>query len=103
MSADNKIKADQIPHVWLHLFLIIFTIIAIYPVLWVVTVAFSGQQNLAFAELPADPGFLDRFRAILPWPEQWSLKNFTDVLTLSLIHISEPTRLGMLSRMPSSA
>ena len=25
------------------------------------------------------------------------------VLTLSLIHISEPTRLGMLSRMPSSA
>ena len=23
--------------------------------------------------------------------------------TLSLIHISEPTRLGMLSRMPSSA
>ena len=25
------------------------------------------------------------------------------VITLSLIHISEPTRLGMLSRMPSSA
>ena len=81
MSADNKIKADQIPHVWLHLFLIIFTIIAIYPVLWVVTVAFSGQQNLAFVELPPDPGFFDRFRAILPWPEQWSLKNFVDVLT----------------------
>ena len=27
----------------------------------------------------------------------------TSALTLSLIHISEPTRLGMLSRMPSSA
>jgi len=79
--SNNTIKADQISHVWLHLFLIFFTIIAIYPVLWVVTVAFSGQQNLAFADLPADPGFLDRFRAILPWPEQWSLQNFKDVLT----------------------
>ena len=28
---------------------------------------------------------------------------FGSVLHLSLIHISEPTRLGMLSRMPSSA
>ena len=27
----------------------------------------------------------------------------SEVLILSLIHISEPTRLGMLSRMPSSA
>ena len=26
-----------------------------------------------------------------------------ELLQLSLIHISEPTRLGMLSRMPSSA
>ena len=26
-----------------------------------------------------------------------------EIVTLSLIHISEPTRLGMLSRMPSSA
>ena len=33
-----------------------------------------------------------------------STGGFTDVLlSLSLIHISEPTRLGMLSRMPSSA
>ena len=39
--SNNTIKADQISHVWLHLFLIFFTIIAIYPVLWVVTVAFS--------------------------------------------------------------
>jgi arabinogalactan oligomer/maltooligosaccharide transport system permease protein len=81
MKNPNKIQADQVNHLWLHLFLIVFTIIAIYPVLWVVTVAFSGQQNLAFAEIPADPTFFDRFRAIVPWPEQWSLKNFTDVLT----------------------
>jgi arabinogalactan oligomer/maltooligosaccharide transport system permease protein len=81
MKNPNKIEADQVNHLWLHLFLIVFTIIAIYPVLWVVTVAFSGQQNLAFAEIPADPSFFDRLRAVLPWPEQWSLKNFSDVLT----------------------
>jgi arabinogalactan oligomer/maltooligosaccharide transport system permease protein len=81
MKNPNKIEADQVNHLWLHLFLIVFTIIAIYPVLWVVTVAFSGQQNLAFAEIPADPTFFDRLRAVLPWPEQWSLKNFSDVLT----------------------
>lgn len=68
-------------HFWLHAFLIAFTLLAIYPVLWVISVAFSGTQNLAFADVPADPGALDRLRAILPWPGQWSLANFRDVLT----------------------
>ena len=31
------------------------------------------------------------------------LRNLQDILKLSLIHISEPTRLILLSRMPSSA
>ena len=31
------------------------------------------------------------------------LNAFDGAMYLSLIHISEPTRLGMLSRMPSSA
>ena len=30
-------------------------------------------------------------------------ENFNPVIPLSLIHISEPTRRGLLSRMPSSA
>ncbi|HXW10200.1 MAG TPA: ABC transporter permease subunit, partial [Steroidobacteraceae bacterium] len=68
-------------HVLLHVFLIAFTLLAIYPVLWVVSVAFSGTQNLAFADVPPDPGFVDRLRAVLPWPAQWSFANFTDVLT----------------------
>jgi arabinogalactan oligomer/maltooligosaccharide transport system permease protein len=69
-------------HVWIHVFLIAFTLLAIYPVLWVLTVAFSGTQNLSFADVPSDPSFLDRLRAIVPWPsEGWSLKNFQDVLT----------------------
>jgi arabinogalactan oligomer/maltooligosaccharide transport system permease protein len=74
-------RSGEISHVWLHLFLIFFTLIAVYPVLWVITVAFSGQQSLAFADVPADPGFFDRLRAVIPWPEQFSLQNFKDVLT----------------------
>ena len=57
-------------HFWLHLGLMCFTLLAIYPVLWVFTVAFSGQQSLAIVNLQANPGFVDRLRAILPWPEQ---------------------------------
>jgi arabinogalactan oligomer/maltooligosaccharide transport system permease protein len=68
-------------HVLLHVGLIAFTLLAIYPVLWVISVAFSGTQNLAFADVPSDPSFFDRFRAVMPWPGQWSLGNFTDVLT----------------------
>jgi arabinogalactan oligomer/maltooligosaccharide transport system permease protein len=80
MSAGTR-KGSLRGHWWLHLPLSLFTLAAIYPVLWVISVAFSGTQNLGFADVPPDPGFLDRFRAILPWPAQFSLKNFTDVLT----------------------
>ena len=74
-------RTGQVSHFWLHTFLVIFTILSTYPILWVIVVAFSGQQALSFADVPADPGFLDRLRAILPWPQTWSLDNFTDVLT----------------------
>ena len=77
MSASQHRKF----HWFLHAFLIAFTLLATYPILWVISVAFSGTQNLAFADVPADPGMLDRFRAILPWPGQWSLANFRDVMT----------------------
>jgi arabinogalactan oligomer/maltooligosaccharide transport system permease protein len=78
---SKQTRSGEMSHAWLHVFLIFFTIIAVYPVLWVITVAFSGQQSLAFADVPQDPGFFDRFRAVLPWPEQFSLSNFKDVLT----------------------
>ena len=42
----------------------VFTLFTLYPVLWVVTMAFSGRQNLAIATLPPDPTVLDRLRAI---------------------------------------
>ncbi|MEJ2515992.1 MAG: sugar ABC transporter permease [Gammaproteobacteria bacterium] len=78
---SKKTRSGAVSHLWLHLFLVFFTIIAVYPVLWVFTVAFSGQQNLAFVDLPPDPGFLDRLRAVVPWPATISLQNFTDVVT----------------------
>ncbi|WP_205574645.1 sugar ABC transporter permease [Indioceanicola profundi] len=68
-------------HLGLHLGLGLFTLLACYPILWVMALAFSGQQSLSIASLPPDAGFLDRLRAVTPWPAQLSLQNFKDVLT----------------------
>jgi arabinogalactan oligomer/maltooligosaccharide transport system permease protein len=57
------------------------TLLTVYPVLWVICIAFSGRQTLAIADLPASPGFLDRLRAITPWPEHWTPSNFVSVMT----------------------
>ncbi|MCB1056953.1 MAG: sugar ABC transporter permease [Acidobacteria bacterium] len=72
---------DEFPHWPLHLFLMLMVGVTIYPILWVFTVAFSGQQNLAFVDLPPDPGVLDRLRAILPWPETVTVSNFVSVFS----------------------
>jgi arabinogalactan oligomer/maltooligosaccharide transport system permease protein len=74
-------RREGFPHLPLHVLLVLFTLFTIYPILWVVTIAFSGRQNLAIATLPADPTWTDRLRAITPWPEVWSLSNFTSVMT----------------------
>lgn len=74
-------RREGFPHLPLHVLLVLFTLFTIYPILWVITIAFSGRQNLAIATLPAEPSWLDRLRAITPWPEVWSLSNFTSVMT----------------------
>lgn len=75
-------RRDQsIPHAPLHAILVLATLVTIYPVLWVITIAFSGKQSLAIADVPPNPGFLDRLRAVVPWPEHWSLSNFVSVMT----------------------
>ncbi|HSB21217.1 MAG TPA: sugar ABC transporter permease [Anaeromyxobacteraceae bacterium] len=74
-------REEHLPHGLLHAFLAAVVLFAIYPVLWVVTIALSGQQNLAIADLPANPGALDRLRAIVPWPARWSLANFVSVMS----------------------
>jgi arabinogalactan oligomer/maltooligosaccharide transport system permease protein len=68
-------------HVWLHVALISFTLLAVYPVLWVLTLAFSGQQSVGIIDLPKDPTFFERLRGVLPWPAHVSVKNFADVWT----------------------
>jgi arabinogalactan oligomer/maltooligosaccharide transport system permease protein len=74
-------RTDSVGHIWLHLFLLVMVVITTYPILWVLSVAFSGQQSLAFADLPADPGVLDRLRAIVPWPDIITWANFKDVFS----------------------
>lgn len=69
------------PRPWLHALLILICAVLLYPILWVLALAFSGQQTVALAELPADPSFWDRLRAATPIPTDVSLSNFVGVLT----------------------
>jgi arabinogalactan oligomer/maltooligosaccharide transport system permease protein len=68
-------------HLVLHTVLISFTLLALYPVFWVLALSFSGQQSVGLIDLPSDPGFFERLRAILPVPAHWSLSNFIEVWT----------------------
>jgi arabinogalactan oligomer/maltooligosaccharide transport system permease protein len=69
-------QRDAVPHWPLHLFLIFMLGVTIYPILWVITIAFSGGQSLAIADVPSNATFFDRFRAIVPWPAHVSTSNF---------------------------
>jgi arabinogalactan oligomer/maltooligosaccharide transport system permease protein len=73
-------KAGERSHLPLHLFLLVFTLVACYPILWVFTIAFSGKQSLAIVNLPSNPTTTDRLRAITPWPEEVSVSNFVSVM-----------------------
>jgi arabinogalactan oligomer/maltooligosaccharide transport system permease protein len=77
----SRRRSDELAHGPIHLFLVVFTLLSIYPVLWVLTIAFSGKQSLALADLPENPDTGDLLRAVTPWPERWSLQNFTAVFT----------------------
>lgn len=79
MSSSKR--SGESSHLWLHTVLIAFTLVTVYPILWVFAIAFSGTQSLAIADLPEDPGVVDRLRAIIPWPKTISLENFHSVLT----------------------
>jgi arabinogalactan oligomer / maltooligosaccharide transport system permease protein len=74
-------RREGFPHWPLHLLLAAFTLFTLYPILWVVSLAFSGQQSLAVITLPGEPTMMDRLRAVTPWPAQWSASNFVDVMT----------------------
>ena len=72
---------DELPHGPLHLILVVATLLTLYPVFWVFSIAFSGKQSLAIADLPANPRVIDRLRAVIPWPEKISASNFVSVMT----------------------
>ena len=69
-------REGEIPHWPLHLFLILMVVVTVYPILLVLTIAFSGGQSLAIADVPENATTIDRLRAILPWPEHLSTSNF---------------------------
>ena len=77
----KKKEIDEPAHWPLHIFLILMTMLTVYPILWVISIAFSGTQNLAIADLPSSPHFFDYLRAITPWPHTWSFSNFKSVMT----------------------
>jgi arabinogalactan oligomer/maltooligosaccharide transport system permease protein len=74
-------RGEEVPHLPLHLALAVAVLGTIYPILWVFTIALSGGQSLALADLPPEPTAWDRLRAILPWPSTWSLANFASVFS----------------------
>lgn len=80
-SSRSRAGADEPPHFPMHVLLVGATLFAIYPILWVFTIAFSGKQSLAIADVPPDPTVWDRLRAVVPWPAEVSLSNFTSVLS----------------------
>src|SRR6185436_5210852 len=69
-------RSDDPAHWPLHLFVIFMVIVTVYPILWVLTIAFSGGQSLSIADIPVHPTALDRIRAIIPWPKHVSFENF---------------------------
>lgn len=70
----------EVAHFPLHVFLIAFTLLSSYPILWVFTIAFSGKQNLAITDVPPNPTTFDRLRAVVPWPDTISMSNFVSVM-----------------------
>ena len=76
MARRNR---EELPHGPLHLFLVVMVLATVYPILWVVSIAFSGKQSLAIADVPDEAGALSRLRAVVPWPASWSLANFASV------------------------
>jgi arabinogalactan oligomer / maltooligosaccharide transport system permease protein len=69
-------KNRALAHLPLHLFVLVMVAITLYPLLWVVTIAFSGGQSLAISDVPDGAGLAERLRAIVPWPARLSSANF---------------------------
>ena len=74
-------RRGEASHLPLHLILVVMVLITVYPLLWVVSIAFSGQQTLSIANVPEAASTWDRLRAVIPWPEHFTGSNFASVMT----------------------
>jgi arabinogalactan oligomer/maltooligosaccharide transport system permease protein len=72
-------RSDEPAHWPLHIFVLVMVLVTVYPILWVLTIAFSGGQSLAITNVPMNATFLDRLRAIIPWPAHLSAANFVSL------------------------
>jgi arabinogalactan oligomer / maltooligosaccharide transport system permease protein len=79
MSAHRS--REDLPKGPLHAFLALVVLYTLYPIFFVVSIAFSGRQTLAIADVPPDATRWDRLRAVVPWPAHWSVQNFVSVMT----------------------
>jgi len=77
-QAPTRIARDIFS--WRFALLMFSSLIVIYPLLWVVSLAFSGQQSLTLVRLPQDAGIAQQLMALIPLPERWTLDNFRAVL-----------------------
>ncbi len=68
-------------HLVAHAFVLFMVGVTLYPLLFVVSIAFSGKQSLAIIDLPTNATRLDRLRAVFPWPSTWSGQNFVSVMS----------------------
>jgi arabinogalactan oligomer / maltooligosaccharide transport system permease protein len=75
-----RARRGEAPHLPLHLILLVMVLITVYPLLWVVSIAFSGQQALSIANVPENATGWDRLRAVIPWPEHFTASNFVSVM-----------------------
>ncbi|MCA0901997.1 sugar ABC transporter permease [Microbulbifer agarilyticus] len=66
---------------WRFALLTFSALIVVYPLLWVVSLAFSGQQSLTLVQLSHDASLRQQLLALIPLPEVWTLDNFRAVLT----------------------
>jgi arabinogalactan oligomer/maltooligosaccharide transport system permease protein len=78
---NRRQLSGDVPHFPLHVFVLLWVVIAVYPVLWVLSVAFSGSQSLSIVDLPPNPTVLDRLRTLVPLPAHVSWSNFVSVIT----------------------
>jgi arabinogalactan oligomer/maltooligosaccharide transport system permease protein len=69
-------RSDDPAHWPLHIFVVLMVLVTLYPILMVLTLAFSGGQSLTITNVPADATFLEHLRAVIPWPAHVSGANF---------------------------